>query len=88
MQRSTSHILTTHTGSLPRTPVLQELLRLREERQPYDQATMEAGLRSGVAEIVQGVVHRWIARRQGDKQRGAADRQKYARLDQEREPFR
>jgi 5-methyltetrahydropteroyltriglutamate--homocysteine methyltransferase len=53
MQRSTSHILTTHTGSLPRSLALQDLLRLREERQPYDQGGMEAGIRTGVEEIVQ-----------------------------------
>ena len=37
MKRSTSHILTTHTGSLPRSRDLQELLRLREEHRPLDQ---------------------------------------------------
>ena len=43
MKRSTSHILTTHTGSLPRSPGLQELLRLREEGRPLDQAAFAAG---------------------------------------------
>jgi len=32
MKRSTSRILTTHTGSLPRSRELQELLRQRERR--------------------------------------------------------
>ncbi|MBM3225978.1 MAG: cobalamin-independent methionine synthase II family protein [Candidatus Tectomicrobia bacterium] len=53
MQRSTSHILTTHTGSLPRSTALQELLRQREERQAYDPATMAVGARAGVEEVVQ-----------------------------------
>lgn len=53
MQQSSTHILTTHTGSLPRSVALQELLRLREERQPYHQATLEAGIRAGVMEVVQ-----------------------------------
>ena len=53
MQRSTSKILTTHTGSLPRSPELQELLRAREERQPLDPASFEAGVRTGVNEVVQ-----------------------------------
>ncbi|MGE3537937.1 MAG: cobalamin-independent methionine synthase II family protein [Candidatus Tectimicrobiota bacterium] len=53
MQRSTSHILTTHTGSLPRSGALQELLRQREERQSYNPEVMAAGIRTGVAEIVQ-----------------------------------
>lgn len=53
MQRSTSHILTTHTGSLPRSTALQELLRQREERQAYDLETMAVGARAGVEEVVQ-----------------------------------
>lgn len=53
MQRSTSHILTTHTGSLPRSPELQELLRLREEGGPFDQDTFAAGVRAAVHEVVQ-----------------------------------
>lgn len=53
MQRSTSHLLTTHTGSLPRSLRLQELLRQREERQSYDPAVLDAGIRQGVADIVQ-----------------------------------
>jgi 5-methyltetrahydropteroyltriglutamate--homocysteine methyltransferase len=53
MKRSTSHILTTHTGSLPRSPALQELLRLREERQSFDPATFAEGVRTAVSTIVQ-----------------------------------
>jgi len=53
MKRSTSHILTTHTGSLPRSPALQELLRLREEGRPLDRAAFVAGVRTAVADVVQ-----------------------------------
>lgn len=53
MKRSTSHILTTHTGSLPRSPALQELLRLREEHRPLDPAAFAAGVRAAVADVVQ-----------------------------------
>lgn len=53
MQRSTSRILTTHTGSLPRSPELQALLRLREERRPYNPTALTDGIRRAVAEIVQ-----------------------------------
>jgi 5-methyltetrahydropteroyltriglutamate--homocysteine methyltransferase len=53
MKRSTSRILTTHTGSLPRSVALQELLRLREERRPYDQAAFASSVRAAVDEVVQ-----------------------------------
>ena len=53
MKRSTSHILTTHTGSLPRSRALQELLRLREEHRPLDQAAFAEGVRTAVADVVQ-----------------------------------
>ena len=53
MKRSTSHILTTHTGSLPRAREHQELLRLREERRVFDQSMFAAGVRAAVDDIVQ-----------------------------------
>ena len=49
MKRSTTHILTTHTGSLPRSRELQEVLRLREERRPYDQRAFDATVRAASA---------------------------------------
>src|SRR5688572_19204990 len=52
MQRSTTRILTTHTGSLPRSPQLQELLRLREERLAYDPDAFDRGVRDAVQEVV------------------------------------
>ena len=53
MKRSTSHILTTHTGSLPRSREHQELLRPREERRAFDQHTFAAGVSAAVADVVQ-----------------------------------
>lgn len=52
MKRSVARILTTHTGSLPRSPRLQELLREREEQRDFDAAILAAGVREGVAEVV------------------------------------
>jgi 5-methyltetrahydropteroyltriglutamate--homocysteine methyltransferase len=52
VQRSTSRILTTHTGSLPRPPLLQELLRLREERRLSDERAFDENVREAVADIV------------------------------------
>ena len=52
MKRSASRILTTHTGSLPRTTKLQELLREREEQRDLDPEAFAAGVREGVAEVV------------------------------------
>ena len=52
MKRSTSRILTTHTGSLPRSPGIQELLREREERSSFDGDLFDAGVRDAVVEVV------------------------------------
>ena len=52
MKRSTSRILTTHTGSLPRSVSLQELLREREDGAAFDPSRLSAGVRDGVADVV------------------------------------
>ena len=52
MKRSTSHILTTHTGSLPRSPEQQDVLRVREERREFDQAAFDLSVREAVADVV------------------------------------
>ena len=52
MKRSASRILTTHTGSLPRSPYLQDLLREREEGRDFDPGVFAAGIRDGVSEVV------------------------------------
>ena len=52
MKRSTSRILTTHTGSLPRTPKVVELL-LAEQHQPGKRkAELAAAVREAVAHVV------------------------------------
>ncbi len=53
MKRSERRILTTHTGSLPRSPETQELLRLREGQDELDQAAFDASTHQAVAEVVQ-----------------------------------
>lgn len=52
MKRSVSRILTTHTGSLPRSPEQQDVLIVREERREFDQSTFDAGVRGAVADVV------------------------------------
>lgn len=52
MKRSTDRILTTHTGSLPRSVPLQELLRQREDRQDFDPESFHSSIRDAVAGIV------------------------------------
>ncbi len=53
MKRSERRILTTHTGSLPRSPEMQELLRLRESQDELDQAVFDASTHHAVSEVVQ-----------------------------------
>ena len=52
MKRSESRILTTHTGSLPRSPELQDLLRSRLEPQAGEAEEYRAGVEEGVADVV------------------------------------
>src|SRR5664279_1552698 len=56
MKRSTDRILTTHTGSLPRTAKVVELL-LAEQANP---GARHAELQTAVAEAVTGVVRRQV----------------------------
>jgi 5-methyltetrahydropteroyltriglutamate--homocysteine methyltransferase len=53
MQRSTTRILTTHTGSLPRPPALVQLLLEEQEKPGSDRAALDAAVRSAVAGVVQ-----------------------------------
>ena len=53
MRRSETHILTTHTGSLPRPADLAEMMLRREEGQPVDEAVLENRVREVVRETVQ-----------------------------------
>ena len=52
MKRSNSRILTTHTGSLPRSASLQEQLREREDGRDFDPRRLAAGVRAGVSDVV------------------------------------
>jgi 5-methyltetrahydropteroyltriglutamate--homocysteine methyltransferase len=52
MKRSTDRILTTHVGSLVRPPGLVELMRAKENGQPYDQQELAARVQSSVREVV------------------------------------
>src|SRR4029077_7675212 len=53
MKRSTHHILTTHTGSLPRPPDLVDMVLRKEAKQPLDEDLLATRVRSAVAEAVQ-----------------------------------
>ena len=48
MKTSTNRILTTHTGSLPRPPVLRELLVAKDKAEPYDAAALARLTREAV----------------------------------------
>ena len=52
MKRSESRILTTHTGSLPRSPELQELLRSRLDPKNGEEDEYVAGVEEAVADVV------------------------------------
>ncbi|HEX4112082.1 MAG TPA: cobalamin-independent methionine synthase II family protein [Stellaceae bacterium] len=52
MKRSTDHIRTTHTGSLPRPPEIFATMQAMAAGKPYDRPAYEAALTRHVAEIV------------------------------------
>ncbi|HUB94403.1 MAG TPA: cobalamin-independent methionine synthase II family protein [Stellaceae bacterium] len=52
MKRSTDHLRTTHTGSLPRPPEMLEAMRAMAAGQPVDKSAYEAALTKNVADIV------------------------------------
>ena len=52
MKISSERILTTHVGSLPRPPVLLDLLMAREEGRPVDESVFEASAATAVDQIV------------------------------------
>jgi 5-methyltetrahydropteroyltriglutamate--homocysteine methyltransferase len=52
MKRSSDRILTTHVGSLIRPPALQEFLRAKQARKPYDEAAYAKCLKDSVGEVV------------------------------------
>ena len=52
MKRSTSRIITTHTGSLPRPEGLVEMLGAVSRGEPVDQATLDAAADEATAGVV------------------------------------
>ncbi len=52
MLRSTDAILTTHVGSLPRTPEVLDLLLRKERGEPHDAAELDRAVADAVDEIV------------------------------------
>lgn len=52
MKTSTDAILTTHTGSLPRSKTLSSLLVKREQRKPFDEAALRAEIERNLDENV------------------------------------
>jgi len=52
MKRSTSRILTTHTGSLPRPGDLVAMLNAKELGEPYDAGAFAARVKRAIAEVV------------------------------------
>src|SRR5215467_13923785 len=50
---STDRILTAHAGSLPRPEDLREMVMAKARGEPYDQAKLDARLKSAVTEIVE-----------------------------------
>ena len=52
MQRSTSRILTTHTGSIPRQGDLVAMLNAKELGEPYDKAAFATRVKRAIDEVV------------------------------------
>ena len=52
MRRSERRILTTHAGSLPRTPELIALLVRRSRREPVDPVELERAIRDSTRRVV------------------------------------
>jgi 5-methyltetrahydropteroyltriglutamate--homocysteine methyltransferase len=52
MKLSTSHILTTHVGSLPRTGPITDLLIRKERGEPYDQNEFDRAVQDAVLDVV------------------------------------
>ena len=52
MKRSTSRILTTHTGSLPRTGGVLDMLQTRDQQGRVDPQAFDAGILAAVTEVV------------------------------------
>ena len=53
MERSRDRILTTHVGSLPRTPAVADLLVRKEQGESYDPAEFDRTIAAAVSDVVQ-----------------------------------
>jgi 5-methyltetrahydropteroyltriglutamate--homocysteine methyltransferase len=60
MQRSTERILTTHAGSLVRTPAIIRGMRALARGEPYDRAQLNSDIAAGVADVVRKQVEAGI----------------------------
>ena len=54
MQKSDQRILTTHVGSLPRVPILRDLLKQREEGIAIDDDILQLETDAAVSRVVKG----------------------------------
>jgi 5-methyltetrahydropteroyltriglutamate--homocysteine methyltransferase len=52
MKRSTDRILTTHVGSLVRTPAILEGMKARVLMRAYDQEWLARGIEQGISDVV------------------------------------
>jgi 5-methyltetrahydropteroyltriglutamate--homocysteine methyltransferase len=52
MKRSTDRVLTTHVGSLPRPPALQNIIKSYLDGQAYDEAELTGQIQSAVSDVV------------------------------------
>jgi 5-methyltetrahydropteroyltriglutamate--homocysteine methyltransferase len=52
MRRSDDRILTTHVGSIPRSPALRDLLVRRERGEPIDAAALERATETAIRDVV------------------------------------
>ena len=79
MQRSTSRILTTHTGSLPRPADLVAMLNAKELGEPYDKAAFAARVQRAIAEVVRPAGRRPASTSIGDGEHSKFNWMAYAR---------
>jgi 5-methyltetrahydropteroyltriglutamate--homocysteine methyltransferase len=61
MKSSTDRILTTHTGSLPRSKALSAMLVKREQRKPYDTAAFRAEIERNLDDNIRRQVESGVA---------------------------
>ena len=60
MKRSTDRILTTHVGSLPRPPDIQQMLLARDAGQPYDKDLLARRVKEEINTLVRRQVEAGI----------------------------